>query len=84
VVRKTNAFGVQTAIVGVAGVAIGIEGVGASGKKMLEKIVLRRNARTDVEASARAIHQRGQAPKAADRSVRPTWINLFNAAYKVF
>src|SRR6185369_1346551 len=56
-------FRVQAAVVGVARVVFGVEGVGAAGEKMLENVVLARDAGTDVEASASAVCQRGQAPQ---------------------
>ncbi len=61
IVGKTDAFRIQSAIIGIAGVAVRIESVGTAGEEVLQKIVLRRHAGAYREVFTCAVNQRGQA-----------------------
>jgi hypothetical protein len=61
VVGKTDAFGIQAAIVGVARDAVRVKRVRTAGEKMLEKVVLRWHTGPDGKVFTGAVNQRGQA-----------------------
>src|SRR5262249_24288415 len=63
VARNPQSLGVETGILGIAGVLIGLEVVGATGKVVLEQIVGGRYSRSHTQPATGAVYERSQAPQ---------------------